>query len=101
MNLGEILIIVQYVATHMLLVFRVSACNGSVILNYDDDTLNLKRGQKSKSLAGQYSKVLRASYISTIDFEIKCELEMTKTLIKILISTVSISINLQPELRAF
>jgi len=101
MNLGEILIIVQYVATHMLLVFRVSACNGSVILNYDDDTLNLKRGQKSKSLAGQYSKVLRASYISTIDFEIKCELEMTKTLIKILISTVSISINLQPEICAF
>ena len=46
MKLGEILIIVQYVATHMLLVFRVSAWNGSVILNYDDDTLNLKRGQK-------------------------------------------------------
>ena len=46
MKLGEILIIVQYVATHMLLIFWVSACNGSVILNYDDDTLNLKRGQK-------------------------------------------------------
>jgi len=57
--------------------------------------------KKSKSLAGQYSKVLRASYISTIDFEIKCELEMTKTLIKMLISTVFISINLQPELFVF
>ena len=46
MKMGEILIIVQYVATHTLLVFRVSACIGSVILYYDDDTLNLKRGQK-------------------------------------------------------
>ena len=45
--------------------------------------------KKSKSLAGQYSKVLRASYISTIDIEIKCELEMTKlgiTRIKMLIN---------------